>query len=903
MASQTDADSPEWTRKREIPSSLEIKGEDENATIEEEIEIAVNQVHTAWDSKEQYLEAHYRLLREDAVTPLRDAVAEVRENPHIVEKDSLENAAIYEKVFIVGFVFANSGIAARISFSTRRIGKKVIWEQSKRLISGTIVALTPHNDGFKKICLVAVIAGRTIAGLEQNPPEIDMFFAAPDEIEIDPHQEWLMVESRNGFFEACRHPLRSLQKMAKENFPLSDQIVSLNTDVQPPPYIVDQPYKNLSHLFRSGHRDFAKVDVLEGWPEADCELDSSQIEALRRILTKKLAIVQGPPGTGKTHVSVVALETIHKNMTAEDPPIVVAAHTNHALDQLLRHVMKFDKDFIRLGGFTTDHENIKPRTLYEVKQMVNNTKIPGGARGPAMAKMRRLVTEMIAILEPIMSGKLIPSETFVQYGVITEAQRESLLEGMKDWLRSDEPAKEVGDMDLWLGKEIRNANRASGLQLFDFPVEEVDLEYEQLKEMEAETKVDDDDEIDTLRGQRIRLDEPFTGNSGPFSPLKTDEKIKIQLEEQDMWKIKPSYRGTIYCYMQQQVKLAIRDAFRKKGTQHTALVQELKIGRWESESNYLEQAKIIGCTTTGLSKYRGLLASIQPKIILIEEAAETLEAYVTAACMPSLEHLILVGDHEQLRGHCSVQELEGYPFFLDVSMFERLVRHEIGHTQLVKQRRMIPEIRRLLMPIYEHLEDHSSVLERKPIPGMGGVNSYFFMHSWFEDTDKLMSKVNIIEAEMIVEFFVYLFHNGLKPEDITVLTFYNGQRKLILGRLRRHKELQGNRFKVVTVDSYQGEENAVILLSLVRSNYNSSIGFLSVINRVCVALSRAQRGLYIFGNGPLLFNNSLKWFQIGQVMCENPRRMGWYLPITCEVHGNHEYMKGNISLPGPAQII
>ena len=419
--------------------------------------------------------------------------------------------------------------------------------------------------------------------------------------------------------------------------------------------------------------------------------------------------------------------------------------------------MRFDEKFIRLGGFTTDSENIKPRTLYEVKQMVKNVDIPGGARGPAVAKMRRLVTDMVSILKPIMGGILIPSETFVQYGIITEAQRESLAEGTKDWLRSDEPDKEIGDLEMWLGKEIRDANKASGLQLFDFPLEEVDLEYEQLKELEAETKLDDDDEIDALRGQRIRLDEPFTGNAGPFSPLNTEQKIKLQLEEQDMWKIKTSYRGPIYCYMQQQVKLAMRDAFRQKAVTHTALVQELKIGRWETEANYLEQAKIIGCTTTGLSKYRGLIASIKPKIILIEEAAETLEAYVSAACMPSLEHLILVGDHEQLRGHCSVQDLEGYPFFLDVSMFERLVRHKVGHTQLIKQRRMVPEIRRLLMPIYEHLEDHPSVLHRKSVAGMGGVNSYFFMHEWIEDTDALMSKVNILEAGRYLRSSFYPF--------------------------------------------------------------------------------------------------------------------------------------------------
>ena len=673
---------------------------------------------------------------------------------------------------------------------------------------------------------------------------------------------------------------------------MAEYIVDLDDNVQPPPYLIDQPLKDLSHVFKADNEDLQSVNILEEWPEnARSDLDSSQNEALQRMLTKQLAIVQGPPGTGKTHVSVIALKTLHKNMKYGDPPIIVASQTNHALDQLLRHIIPFEKDFIRLGGFTTDFENIKPRTLHEVKQLVKKPDIRGGARGPAMIKMRRLTSDMTAILRPLMEGTLIRPEVFVQYSIITEAQRESLIEGTKDWLRCSEPDKEPGDIELWLGKEIRDANVSQTLQFFDFPTEEVDLEYEQLREAETEAKIDEDDEIDTLRGLCVRLNEPFTGNAGPYSPLNTERKLKMQLEEQDLWKIKHSYRGAIYCYMQRQVKLAIRDAFRQKAAEHTVLVKELKTGRWEIEANFLERAKIIGCTTTGLSKNRGLIASVKPKIIMIEEAAETLEAFVTAACMPSLEHLILVGDHQQLRGHCQCTDLEGFPFFLDVSMFERLVRHSIGHTQLIKQRRMIPEIRRLLMPIYENLEDHPSVLERKSVPGMGGINSYFFMHEWLEDTDNLMSKVNILEADMIVEFFNYLVFNGVKPEKITVLTFYNGQRKLILSRLRRHPSLQGNRFKVVTVDSYQGEENDVVLLSLVRSNHSKSIGFLSVINRVCVAISRAQRGLYIFGNGPLLFLNSVKWFEIAQVMGENPRRMGWELPIVCEVHGNYEYIK------------
>ena len=53
--------------------------------------------------------------------------------------------------------------------------------------------------------------------------------------------------------------------------------------------------------------------------------------------------------------------------------------------------------------------------------------------------------------------------------------------------------------------------------------------------------------------------------------------------------------------------------------------------------------------------------------------------------------------------------------------------------------------------------------------------------------------------------------------------------------------------KITVVDNFQGEENDIILLSLVRSNREAKIGFLKTENRVCVALSRAKMGFYIIG--------------------------------------------------------
>lgn len=574
-----------------------------------------------------------------------------------------------------------------------------------------------------------------------------------------------------------------------------------------------------------------------------------------------------------------------------DPPIIIAAHTNHALDQLLRHIAKIEPDFIRLGGMTLDKEIIQPRTLFEVRNSTNLGPIPHGMKGPALANIRKIVKEMEMLLKSLTQGAVFHEDDLKLHNVITEVQRENLTKMAANWVNLELPESESKNgVAQWLGEDIEQANCRTIPEdvSFVFDYEEVELEFEQLKELEAEGRVGDDDDIDMLRGPRVVLNEPWTG-SKPRRRY-TDDYYKALLNTEDLWQICQEDRGPLYRYMQRQLKSQILKTFRQLAKSYEKFTQDLKIGRWEVDNNYLKQAKIIGCTTTGLSKYRGLLQSLNPRVVLIEEAAETLEAYVTAACFESLEHLILVGDHQQLRGHCNDEELEGRPFFLNISMFERLVRNEVSFSQLTRQRRMHPEIRRGLIPIYKEMQDHPSVVERAPVPGMGGVNTYFLCHMWPEDSDDLKSKINQNEAKIVVGFFDYLVQNGMKTQDITVLTFYNGQRKLILSGLRQHPNLQGKAFKVVTVDSYQGEENAVVLLSLVRSNRNGSIGFVEDANRVTVALSRAQRGFYVFGNAPMLCKESLLWFSVVKSMGENPRRVGFALPLTCERHNRKTFV-------------
>lgn len=56
-------------------------------------------------------------------------------------------------------------------------------------------------------------------------------------------------------------------------------------------------------------------------------------------------------------------------------------------------------------------------------------------------------------------------------------------------------------------------------------------------------------------------------------------------------------------------------------------------------------------TTTGAAKYRKLLQEVRPRLVIVEEAAEVLEAHTITTLSEACEHLILIGDHQQVKTH------------------------------------------------------------------------------------------------------------------------------------------------------------------------------------------------------------------------------------------------------------
>ncbi|KIW00589.1 uncharacterized protein PV09_07942 [Verruconis gallopava] len=920
-----------WIDCPEIPTAKELMDENEPwmklRTLEngsEEVVMEGNRLHGGWPDVETYLGAHYGMLREETVQPLRQAIAWIKAFPTASEDISpYGSIGIYSKVHITAITFSPRGLAIRVVFSLSKVGKKIRWEQSKRLLAGSLVALTPSSDIFKTKCIVATVAARPLDMLTSQdlPPMVDLFLADTTLIDLDPTIEYTMVEDRTSFFEAVRHIAISLQRLTIEEFPLKQHIVHIDPHITAPEYIKKRPALDLSVIFQGEREDdYRNVDVLRDWPKTPItSLDKSQLNALHSMFKQRLALIQGPPGTGKTYVSVMALKGFIKNMTPDDPPIVVACQTNHALDQLLRHVAEFEEAFVRLGGRSKDTGIVKQRTLYHLRQKKENRyKAPSGMQASARRSLELLEGQIRDVIAPLEYGKDQIKTSFLSLGlyhnmgVLTKTQCDNIERGDKEWAAPSDYG--LLPLEKWLGSCLQyNQRYFEPDNIGGFEFEEADLEFEQLQELEAENIAQDDidHDFESLPGNGFPIFLKVSGKSSAIG----EGQIERWLENDDMWKIPPRHRGAVFNHMQRKAIRIMNERLRELADRYNEAALRYRYGGFENNAILVRQQKVIGVTTTGLSKYRALIAAACPRLVMIEEAAETMESPVTAGCVPSLEHLILVGDHKQLRPQCSVKSMEEEPFNLNVSMFERLVGNNLPYNMLKRQRRMIPEIRRLLVPIYRNeIYDHTTVCDpkvRPPIPGMGGINTFFYSHSWHDTADENMSSTNIQEANMVVGFYDYLISNGLTEDEITILTFYNGQRKLLLRKLRNHRRLrrigseQNRIFKVFTVDSYQGEEDEVILLSLVRSNEEGNIGFTGVENRICVALSRAKRGFYLFGNAELLASECKLWAKVIEIMLTNKSsvqvdgkpvietlgRVVFRVPLQCSNHNKRMFIE------------
>lgn len=444
-------------------------------------------------------------------------------------------------------------------------------------------------------------------------------------------------------------------------------------------------------------------------------------------------------GTGKSFIGALLSKVLHDHTQDK---ILVMCHTNHALDQFLEDLLDIGIDpsaIVRLGSKST------PRTL------------PLSLKGQSTAyKISQSTWNSINTLK---------YEGFEQ-GHDLEASLQAYL-------------------DLAL----------DSTSMLDY------LEFEEPESFEALSIPENEDGMVLVdsRGKAVRkgyLYDRWVKGKGPkhFSDLLPVHCHSLWALEQEARNEKvQAWKNALL--NEQAASLAMKMALFDKCQKKLSALFSQKTRK------ILERRRIIGCTTTAAAMYSDDLRHASPGIMLLEEAGEILESHVLTAISPATKHLIMIGDHLQLRPkinnyNLSAEKGDGYD--LNVSLFERLIHAGYPHTTLLKQHRMCPEISSLVRKLtYPGLEDAETTKSRPEPRGLCD-RVVFFNHSNLEasfteisdqrDEGSKQSKQNIFEAKIVLKIVKYLGQQGYGTDKLVVLTPYLGQLSLLKETLSKQND-------------------------------------------------------------------------------------------------------------------
>jgi len=567
---------------------------------------------------------------------------------------------------------------------------------------------------------------------------------------------------------------------------------------------------------------------------------------------------------------VSLIRTLLDNKTDADlGPIICVCYTNHALDQLLEHLIDAGVTQVVRVGSRSKSVKLTELNLREVSRRMARTKTEKSEKWRLKGAITRVGQDMTAILRSL--------------------------------------------------GECGSQASVGRFLLAKFP--------EQYAHLFALVDSDGYEEVDhhpETRLERWRRGLLFPVQSA--APIRPLEELLIE----NMREVSLKERATLYDFWVSQTKLELRGKLASSLQEYTITKRASDILRAEIDLRALSQAHIIGLTTSGLARNLPLLRKLTSKVLVCEEAGEVQEAHLLTALLPSLEHVILIGDHLQLRPQVQRYDLssesdEGKQYCLDISLFERLVNplvpkiKPLPYCTLETQRRMHPSVSELIRStLYPRLLDAPTVLEYPQVSGMR--HRLFWLDHEHAENGKSndiqsSSHSNDWEIDMTEALVTHIVRQGIyKPSDIAVLTPYLGQLarlrermsekfEIILGEgddgdlgpgaadgdegdgesvsdsssdggsedlpIQRNNATRGtllDALRLATVgtytdgyrpyrpanrcflDNFQGEEAKVVIISLVRCNKQHKPGFLRTPNRANVLLSRAKHGMYIIGN-------------------------------------------------------
>ena len=892
-----------------------------------------------YQDTQSFLRIHYNLLREDMVRPLRYAIQEYTQGD---KREARRSLYIYNEVrFLSPECDQNQGLMYRLQFNVSGVSNvnRIKWDRCERLKFGTLLCIVEEHDGraeFRDV-LWAIVADRNARSL-QREMVICVKFPCGYQPRVNFSQNYFMLESRDVYFESYCHTLSVLDSMRE--IPFTRVLLGQSLECAPPKYLTQKTLYNLSSIFPDNSAPVFPCLCHEEWPTTSPKLDSSQYQAVRLALSKEVCLIQGPPGTGKTYVGALTLEILlqtknayyhnlnswffsdnemeqdtdtdtdtlqnisipstpeqDKFMEALESPILILTYTNHALDQFLMLLLRFESKIVRIGS-KIEQEELSSHSLAEIRksllpprreQQISEKRefLPDHIfklkkqRGELLSKAWEMKNEMSQIAKKLTEQRIL-------HGDLKNICSKPQLESFMCIVRRDR--KRFEDvLDEWKGEELppapvhfipcppRTRERREEVEYYYVASDDEDMvdgrDYNgDMEEYASEEMIAVWDDVHQVLSD-FELDQ--VKSKMPNIP-------KHLKNVGDLWSLEVDDREKLYEYWLDLKRKLLSLMVEERSEMYAQLCADIQKVNREIDLCILREAAVVGMTTTGAARNSELIRQLNPRIIFVEEAAEVLEAHIIAALTKHVQHLILIGDHQQLRPSNADYDL-AQKANLNISLFERLIRKKVEHVTLQYQHRMRPEISQLVRHIYPNLIDHEVVQNYEVLYGVRR-NIFFIDHEIPEDNlDKdNTSKTHSYEARYLAHLANYLVNRGYTTDEITILTFYRGQQFCIIDELRR----VGLRIRVSTVDKYQGEENRVVLFSVVRSNKQNNIGHCRVDNRVCVALSRAKEGLVMIGNATSLRKASRNPSDLWNVVLDTfgSSRVNRTFPLYCHRH-------------------
>lgn len=292
-------------------------------------------------------------------------------------------------------------------------------------------------------------------------------------------------------------------------------------------------------------------------------------------------------------------------------------------------------------------------------------------------------------------------------------------------------------------------------------------------------------------------------------------------------------------------------------------------------------------------------------VVIVDEAARANPLDLLIPMVQAGERIILVGDHRQLpqlvddsiQRRIDAEHLEHDASLLDDSLFHRLFRHferlemETGTPRAVTldvQFRMHPELGDFVSKVFYEPYGEGFRSGRPPEDFEHGLQRFEGrVAAWVDVPARLgrptrsgTSLVRAAEAKAVAQLAAEILAEA--PHlTVGIITFYAAQQERILEDLaefgitelsedgvtisspyRTLETTSGRReerLRVGTVDSFQGKEFDVVILSMVRAGtprpdatVRDTFGFLTSENRTCVALSRQRRLLVVVGDSEIV---------------------------------------------------